>query len=92
MHEHGKHPHINILDTVFVECTEGDLTIKVENNTATGAGVLAEAVEDHSQGLDDADIFFADCEGIILLKNETLSREKLPIFHFQQTNQRSCSL
>ena len=76
MHEHGKHPHINILDTVFVECTEGDLTIKVENNTATGAGVLAEPVDDHSQGLDDADIFYADCEGIILLKMKPY-REKL---------------
>src|SRR5690606_5999370 len=35
----GKHPHYNILDTLFIECTGGDLTIKVEDNTETGHGV-----------------------------------------------------
>ena len=84
MHEHGKHPHINILDTVFVECTEGDLTIKVENNTATGAGVLAEPVEDHSQGLDDADIYFANCEGIILLKMKPYREKEFRYFIFNK--------
>ncbi|MCK5356454.1 MAG: DNA repair ATPase, partial [Methyloprofundus sp.] len=29
----GRHPHVNILDTVFVETINGDLTIKVEDNT-----------------------------------------------------------
>ena len=30
---HGRHAHINILDTVFVETLGGDLTIKIEDNT-----------------------------------------------------------
>ena len=67
-HVIGEHPHVNINDTIFVECTGGDFTVKVENNTATGAGVFAEDVEEHSQGLDDADILFADLESTILLK------------------------
>ena len=29
----GRFPHLNVLDTLFVETTGGDLTIKVENNT-----------------------------------------------------------
>ena len=54
---HGRYPHINILDTVFVETTGGDLTIKVENNTEDGLGVFREPVEDLTQSLDDADVF-----------------------------------
>ncbi len=42
----GTHPHVNILDQVFVETVEGDLTIKVENNTSTGLGIYSEPVED----------------------------------------------
>ncbi|HET9624223.1 MAG TPA: DNA repair ATPase, partial [Kofleriaceae bacterium] len=55
----GKHPHYNILDTLFVECVHGDLTIKVENNTETGEGIYAEPVDDANQSLDDAKIFYA---------------------------------
>jgi hypothetical protein len=67
----GKHPHYNILDTVFVECVGGDLTIKVEDNTESGQGVYAEPVEDPNQSLDDAKIFYAAIGkpgGLILLK------------------------
>jgi hypothetical protein len=42
----GRFPHLNILDTLFVETTGGDLTLKVENNTETGAGIYSEPVED----------------------------------------------
>jgi len=55
----GKHPHYNILDTVFVECVGGDLTIKIEDNTEVGQGVYAEPVEDANQSLDDARIYYA---------------------------------
>jgi hypothetical protein len=55
----GKHPHYNLLDTLFVECVHGDLTIKVENNTETGQGVYAEPVDDPNQSLDDARIYYA---------------------------------
>ncbi|HLL20591.1 MAG TPA: DNA repair ATPase, partial [Kofleriaceae bacterium] len=67
----GKHPHYNILDTVFVECVNGDLTIKVENNTESGQGVYSEHVEDRNQSLDDAKIFYAPIGkpgGLVLLK------------------------
>ncbi len=55
----GKHPHYNLLDTLFVECVGGDLTIKVEDNTEIGQGVYSEPVDDTNQTLDDAKIFYA---------------------------------
>ena len=44
----GRHPHVNILDSVFVETVGGDLTIKVENNTQDGQGIYREAVVDNA--------------------------------------------
>ena len=64
----GRHPHLNILDTLFVETIGGDLTLKVENNTESGAGVYSEPVEDRTQSLDDAQIEFARVGSLILLK------------------------
>ncbi|MBU8978111.1 DNA repair ATPase [Lysobacter sp. MMG2] len=64
----GRFPHLNILDTVFVETTHGDLTIKVENNTELGQGIYSEPVEDKTQSLDDAHIDFARVGSLILLK------------------------
>ena len=56
----GRHPHVNVLDSVFVETVAGDLTIKVENNTETGLGIYSEPVEDKNQSLADAEIAYAD--------------------------------
>lgn len=67
-HVIGRHPHVNILDTVFVETIGGDLTIKIENNTETGLGIYSEPVEDKNQSLADAEIAFADLANLILLK------------------------
>ena len=64
----GRHPHVNILDTVFVETVGGDLTIKVENNTEDGLGIYREPVEDKTQSLDDGQIDYAQVGGLILLK------------------------
>ena len=64
----GPHPHLNILDTLFVETIGGDLTVKVENNTNTGLGIFQEEVDDKTQALDDAKIFFAEVGQLILLK------------------------
>jgi hypothetical protein len=71
----GKHPHYNILDTLFIECVQGDLTIKVEDNTESGHGIYSEPVDDLNQSLDDAKIFFAPIgsitsrlAGLVLLK------------------------
>ena len=64
----GRHPHLNLLDTLFVETTGGHLTIKVENNTESGQGIFSEPVEDKTQSLDDATFDFARVGSLILLK------------------------
>lgn len=64
----GKHPHISIMDKVFVETLGGDLTIKVEDNTETGKGIYSEPVEDKDQTLDDAEIHYANLDQLIILK------------------------
>ncbi len=68
MHVAGRHPHINIQDTVFVETVGGDLTIKVENNTDSGLGIFSEPVVDKTQALADAEIYFAVLKHQIVLK------------------------
>lgn len=68
MRVNGKYPHINILDTVFVETIGGDLTVKIENNTTTGLGIYSEPVNDKTQSVDDASIEFAQLGSLILLK------------------------
>jgi len=67
-HVGGAHPHINVLDTVFVETTNGSLTIKVENNTETGLGIYEEPVDDATQTLGDAEIAYAQLGLLILLQ------------------------
>lgn len=67
-HHYGDHPHISIKDRVFVETVGGDLTIKIENNTASGEGIYAEPVDNPDQTLDDAEIYYAIIGNIILLK------------------------
>ena len=64
----GKYPHISVADRVFVETLGGDLTIKVEDNTTHGQGIYQEAVEDPDQTLDDAEVYYALLENIVLLK------------------------
>ena len=64
----GKHPHVSIMDEIFVETVGGDLTIKIENNTEDGQGIYAEPVEEAHQSLDDAEIFYAPVGHLILLK------------------------
>lgn len=65
---HGSHPHVNILDTVFVETLGGDLTVKIENNTEDGLGIYREPVDDKTQSIDDADLSYASVGNLILLK------------------------
>ncbi|HVJ27116.1 MAG TPA: DNA repair ATPase, partial [Vicinamibacterales bacterium] len=68
MHRAGVHPHISIEDRVFVETVGGDLTVKIEDNTATGQGIYSEPVAESDQTLDDAEIFYATVGSLILLK------------------------
>ncbi|MEQ8278002.1 MAG: DNA repair ATPase [Deltaproteobacteria bacterium] len=67
-HVSGRHPHVNILDEVFVETVGGDLTVKVENNTEDGKGIYREPVDDPRQALDDGEIHYAKVGALILLK------------------------
>ena len=83
----GRHPHFNILDKVFVETTGGDLTIKVEDNTEDGRGIYAEPVDDKTQSLDDADIFYADLNDLILLKIKPYREKSWRYLIFNNLNQ-----
>ncbi|VAW67561.1 ATPase involved in DNA repair [hydrothermal vent metagenome] len=67
-HVNGKHPHISILDELFIETIGGHLTIKVENNTEDGLGIYQEDVEDKNQSLADANIQYAKAGSLILLR------------------------
>ncbi len=67
-HVGGAHPHINVLDTIFVETTGGTLTVKVENNSESGLGIYDEPVEDANQALGDAEFAYAKLGLLILLQ------------------------
>ena len=86
---YGDHPHISIQDRVFVECVGGDLTIKVEDNTATGEGVYAEAVEDKHQKVDDAEIAYATVDHLILLKVRPYKETEARYFIFNEKTQQA---
>ncbi len=67
-HKKGDHPHVSVLDRVFVETVGGDLTIKVEDNTEDGRGIYSEDVEYKDQTLDDAEYLYANLGNLIALK------------------------
>ncbi|SEG79504.1 MoxR-like ATPase [Nonomuraea solani] len=67
-HVLGRHPHISIGGEVFVETVGGDLTIKVEDNTETGAGIYAEPVAEPLQSLADAEVEYARVGPLILMR------------------------
>ncbi|WP_108822334.1 DNA repair ATPase [Dysgonomonas sp. Marseille-P4361] len=64
----GTHPHVSILDKVFIEAVGGDITFKIEDNTHTGKGIYSEKVENKDQQLDDADYYYADLGNLILVR------------------------
>jgi hypothetical protein len=67
-HVLGRHPHISILDQVFVETIGGDLTVKVEDNTEDGQGIYSEPVDERNQSLADSQVHYARVGVLILLK------------------------
>ena len=87
-YRYGDHPHVSIADRVFVECVGGDLTIKVEDNTATGEGIHAEPVDDKFQKVDDAEVAYALVDHLILLKIRPY-REASPRCYIFNGKQRS---
>ncbi len=68
MYREGIYPHVSIEDRLFVETVGGDLTIKIEDNTASGEGIYREDVTNRDQTLDDAEILYAVVGSLILLK------------------------
>lgn len=67
MHRNGSHPHVSILDKVFVETVGGDLTIKIEDNTNDGKGIFNEPVDQKDQTLEDGKYIFADLGNLTVL-------------------------
>jgi hypothetical protein len=86
-YRYGDHPHISIEDRVFVECVGGDLTIKVEDNTATGEGIYAEPVDDKHQKVDDAEIAYGIVGHLILLKIRPYKEQSARYFIFNEKQQ-----
>ncbi|MEO2018554.1 MAG: DNA repair ATPase, partial [Fuerstiella sp.] len=91
-HHYGSHPHISIKDRVFVETVGGDLTIKIENNTASGEGIYAEPVADADQTLDDAEIYYAIIGNIILLKMRPYQEKEFRYILYNEKLQRAMRL
>jgi hypothetical protein len=87
LHRAGDHPHISIQDRVFVETVGGDLTIKIEDNTADGVGIYNEPVDDPDQTLDDAEIFYSIVGNIILLKIRPYKEEAFRYLVFNEKTQ-----
>jgi hypothetical protein len=87
MHRPGRFPHISIEDRVFVECVGGDLTIKVENNTATGQGLYSEPVKNKDQTLDDAEIYYAVVGNLVLLRIKPFEEPDFRHLVFNQKTQ-----
>lgn len=75
MHRYGKHSHISILDKIFVETTGGDLTIKIEDNTDDGKGILSEPVTQIDQTLDDGQFRYANLGNLVALEVKPFQEE-----------------
>jgi hypothetical protein len=86
-YRYGDYPHVSIEDRVFVECVGGDLTIKVEDNTATGEGIYAEPVDDKHQKVDDAEIAYGLVGHLILLKIRPYKEQTARYFIFNEKQQ-----
>ncbi|MCP4444240.1 MAG: AAA domain-containing protein [Myxococcales bacterium] len=64
----GAYPHYSIDDTLFVENTGGDITVKIENNTSTGEGIYSDPVNEVNQTLDDGHFAYAKLGGLYLIE------------------------
>lgn len=79
----GKYPHISILDKVFIEAINGDITFKIEDNTETGKGIYTEKVANSDQQLDDAEYYYADLGNLIVVRIKPY-QEEFRAFVFNQ--------
>jgi hypothetical protein len=83
----GRHPHYNVLDTLFVDTLGGTLTVKIENNTQTGQGIYAEPVLDDKQSLDDGEFGYAEVGQLILLRVKPYREEQWRYLVFNKLTQ-----
>ncbi|WP_077796192.1 DNA repair ATPase [Streptomyces sp. JHA26] len=67
-HVPGRHPHVSVLDELYVSAVGGTLTVKLENDTETGEGIHHEPVDEPLQALADADVAHARVGALILLR------------------------
>lgn len=86
-YRYGDHPHVSIEDRVFVETVGGDLTIKVEDNTASGEGIYSEPVDDRFQKVDDAAIEYGIVNHLIILKIRPYKEQSFRYFIFNEKQQ-----
>ncbi len=89
-HRFGEFPHISIEDRLFVEAVGGDITFKVEDNTASGQGIYAEPVENPDQTLDDAQIDYAVVGHMILVRIQPYMEKETRYFIFNEKIQEVC--
>ncbi|MEU1486861.1 DNA repair ATPase [Streptomyces sp. NPDC005752] len=67
-HVPGRHPHIAVLDTVFLDTMGGTLTIRTTGGTESPDGIYEEPVDEPLQSLADAAVEYAVAGPLILLR------------------------
>lgn len=67
-HVPGRHPHIAVLSTVFVDTLGGTLTVKTADDTESPDGIYEEPVDEPLQSLADAAVEYAAVGPLILLR------------------------
>lgn len=72
----GRHPHINLVDTLFVENLNGTLSFKIENNTDTGESIHSEELEHGNQSLDDLQLLYAQLGDLLLVRTKPYKEDE----------------
>ncbi|MFE9822730.1 DNA repair ATPase [Streptomyces sp. NPDC005791] len=67
-HVAGRHPHVSVLDTVFVDTLGGTLTVRTTADTESPDGIHEEPVDEPLQSLADAAVEYAVAGPLILLR------------------------
>lgn len=83
----GKHPHISIMDKIFIEAIHGDITFKIENNTDSGKGIYSEKVVNADQQLDDADYYYSDLGNLIAVRIKPYQEDFRAFVYNQRTKE-----
>ncbi len=84
----GRHAHYSVQDSLFVDCLNGALTIKVENNTDSGEGIYSEPVQETNQSLDDLELEFVELGQLLLLKIKPYLEESFRYLVFNKQTEK----